>query len=131
VLRDPKMLEMRDTSGTPPLMYATVCMDYRGLDLFLRKGANPNATNQEGASALLWAATDLQKMRLLLRHGANVNVASAMGNTPLIVAALQYGSAARLRELLAHGADVNASNDDGMNAVIAAARAGDVRLCTC
>src|SRR5688572_30213621 len=91
ILRDPTVLEMRDASGTTPLMYAAVYMDHRGLDLLLRKGANANATNQAGASALLWAATDLQKIRLLLQHGANVNAASTIGNTPLIVAALQYG----------------------------------------
>ena len=126
LLTDRSVLELRDDAGTPLVMYAALYLNEEGLELFLTPPIDPNATNKSGASALLWAAADVAKVRSLLRHGANANLASAAGNTPLIVAALRHGSAPVLRELLAHGADVNATNEEGLNALIAAARIGDV-----
>jgi ankyrin repeat protein len=126
LLTDRSVLDLRDDTGTPLIMYAALYLEADGLELFLPPRADANVTNKAGASALLWAATDLDKVRLLLRHGANANLASATKNTPLIVAALRHGSAPVLRELLAHGASVNASNDEGLNALIAAARIGDL-----
>ncbi len=126
LLADSSVLELRDEAGTPLLMYAALYLNAEGLELFLSAGADPNATNRTGASPLLWAATDLAKVRSLLRHGAKANFASKSGNTPLLVAAQRHGSAPVLRELLAQGADVNASNDEGMNALNAAARVGDL-----
>ena len=126
LLTDRSVFELRDEAGTPLVMYAALYLNEDGLELFLSPPADPNATNKSGASALLWAATDLAKVRCLLRHGANANLASVIGNTPLIVAALRHGSAPVLRALLAHGAEVNAANDEGLSALIAAARIGDV-----
>jgi ankyrin repeat protein len=126
LLADRSVLDLRNEAETPLMMYAALYLNQDGLALFLRAGADPNATNRAGASALHWAATDLAKVRALLRHGAKANVASRAGHTPLFVAAQRHGSAPVLRELLAHGADVNASNDEGLNALSAAARVGDL-----
>jgi ankyrin repeat protein len=126
LLTDHRVLELRDDAGTPLVMYAALYLDDDGLELFLKPPTDPNSTNKSGASALLWAATDLAKVRLLLRHCANANLASASGNTPLIVASLRHGSAPVLRELLAHGADVSARNAEGFDALTVAARIGDL-----
>ncbi len=125
MLDDRRVLDLRDAEGTPLLMQAAFYLNAAGLKLFLDKGADVNATNQTGSSALMWAAGDREKVRLLLKKGANVNAASSRGNTPLIIAAFQYGSAGVLRQLLEASAEVNARNNDGDTAVVAAAQNGD------
>lgn len=125
-LKRPAMLEVRDEHGNTPLLYAALYLDAGMIEQMLEKGADPNATNKAGASALMWAVSDPAKVRVLLKHGARVNAAAVTGNTPLIIASHQYGSAETLKELLAHGADVRAVTAAGETAVRAAARAGDV-----
>src|SRR5688500_17487028 len=71
LLTDRSVLELRDDAGTPLVMYAALYLNEDGLELFLNPPADPNDTNKSGASALLWAATDLANVRRLLRHGAN------------------------------------------------------------
>jgi ankyrin repeat protein len=107
-------------------MHAALYLDAKWMGLFLKNGADPNATNKTGATALMWAVSDVEKVRVLLKHGAQVNAASDAGNTPLIVASHQCGSADILKELLDHGADVRATTRDGETPERAAARAGDV-----
>src|SRR5687768_17467825 len=70
LLTDRSVLDLRNEAGTPLVMYAALYLNAEGLEPFLTAGADPNATNRTGASALLWAATDLAKVRALLRHGA-------------------------------------------------------------
>lgn len=126
LLDDARVADLRDAQGTPLVMYAAFYLNADGLRLFLEKGASPNATNQSGASVLMWAAADADKVRLLLSRGANVNAVSSRGNTALIVAASQHGSAPVLKQLLAAGADVNAHDLEGDSALVAAARSGDL-----
>ena len=54
----------------------------------LREGVDANASQADGATALLWAAhwDDLDTVDLLLRAGANVNAAEDHGVTPLALA---------------------------------------------
>ena len=125
MLEDRRLLTLRDDHGTSLFLHATFYLDAPTLNLFLDKGADPNATNLAGASPLIWAAADPEKVALLLQRGANPNLRSARGNTALIVAAYQYGSSAILKTLLKAGAEVGARNDDGETALIAAAQAGD------
>ncbi len=125
LLEDRRVLDLRDDQGTSLFLHAAFYLDAPALKLFLDKGADPNATNNAGASPLIWAAADPEKVALLLKHGANPNLRSARGNTALIVAAFQYGSVAILKKLLKAGAEVNARNDDGETALVAAAHTGD------
>ena len=125
IIEDRRILDLRDDHGTSLFLHAAFYLNAPALKLFLDKGADPNATNNVGASPLIWAAADPEKVALLLKHGANPNTRSARGNTALIVAAYQYGSAPILKKLLKAGAEVNARNDDGETALIAAAQTGD------
>jgi ankyrin repeat protein len=52
-----------------PFMYAALYGDMVLLEQLLRKGANPNVRNDTGSTALLLAATNLEKTRVLLAHG--------------------------------------------------------------
>jgi ankyrin repeat protein len=104
---DPKLLNARGPEGSTPFMYAVVYGTAGRIERLLQKGADPNAQNDAGANALMWAATDLSKTRVLLRHRADVNARSNDMHTPLIIAARKPGNAAVVRLLLDNGANPN------------------------
>ena len=107
VAADPKLLNARGPEGSTPFMYAVVYGTADKIESLLQKGADPNAQNDAGATALMWAATDLSKTRVLLRHHADVNARSNDMRTPLIVAARKPGNVAVVRLLLDNGANPN------------------------
>src|SRR5262249_28650242 len=93
---------------TTPLMRATLEASAAEMKRLLAGGADPNAQNDAGATALMWVGTDAEKAQLLLDHGANVNAKSDDGRTPLIVAAGLRGATDVVRLLLDRGADTRA-----------------------
>jgi ankyrin repeat protein len=117
----------QDAEGTPALMAAVL---YAGADcvkLLLDRGANPNARNAAGATALMWAVPDLAKVKLLVAAGADVNARSTnLQRTPLLIAASYPGSVEVLRVLLEHGADLHAKDRNGVHALGRAALSADV-----
>ena len=64
---------LKDADGTPALMLATLFADARCMKVLLDGGADPNATDAFGATALIWAQPNVEKARLLIRYGADVN----------------------------------------------------------
>lgn len=97
------------------------------LKLLLERGAELNATNTAGATALMRAANDYDKTRLLVESGANVHARSALGNTVLLLAARPAQSHRVVELLLAHGAEAAATNHFGATALMAAAAGGDLQ----
>lgn len=95
---------VKDASGTPLLMTAVVYGNAESVRILLEHGADANAKNPAGATALLWAAGDWEKASLLIAHGADVNVQSALGRTPLLSAAAQDGAGPVVGMLLKKGA---------------------------
>ena len=120
-------VQARDARGNTPLMIAGLYGNVGSLRVLLGRGADVNATNHAGATALMRAAIDPEKIALLLRHGAEVNVQSASGNTPLMLAARTADSHRAVRLLLEHGADPQATNRFGATALMAATAGGDPR----
>src|SRR5262249_12242159 len=61
----------------------------------LKKGADVNAAQSDGATALHWAAynNDAETTAALLKAGAKANVKNDLGVTPLALAAQQGGAA--------------------------------------
>jgi hypothetical protein len=53
-------------------MRAVLDADVGVVKLLLSKGADANTPNKKGATALLWALHDPDKVKLLLDHGAKI-----------------------------------------------------------
>src|ERR1700678_2593485 len=98
----------RDRHGETQLMYAGVAGSLDAMKILLTNGASVDAQSQSGATALIWAATDLAKVRLLIDHGANVNLATKRRRTALLVAAMSDPSAEIVKLLIEKGADPKA-----------------------
>src|SRR4029079_12862915 len=77
-----------------PLIDAARNRDTATIRALIEKGANVNATEADGATALHWASyhDNAEGAALLIRAGANVNAANDLGATPLWLACVN-GSA--------------------------------------
>lgn len=107
VAKDPALLNARGPEGSTPFMYAVLYSDSSALEQMLKRGADPNLPNDAKATALMWAATDLEKTRVLLAHGADVNARSDDARTALMIAAGHPGGTSIVKLLLSRGADPN------------------------
>ena len=92
-------------------------------------GADPNARQKDGATALHHAAhrNDLDAAAVLIESGADVNTANQLGATPLWLAAVN-GSAEMVGQLLEAGASPNVSLKMGETPLMAASRSGAPRV---
>jgi ankyrin repeat protein len=97
--------------------------DMRGLLSALRHGASADASDNEGATALMHAASSghLNIMRRLVQAGADVNHTDNHGRTALMYAA-NSGRLSAMRLLLQAGADVNRTDVWGQSAMTYASR---------
>jgi len=105
---------------------AAMAGDHDGIRALIGEGADVNAPQGDGLTALHWAAKkgDADLARLLLAAGANVRAATRLGAyTPLHLAA-EIGSAPVVAALLGHGADPNAATLTGTTPLMLAASAG-------
>ena len=102
---DPGIARLKGPGGSTPLMNAVLYGDLDDVRLLLYKGADPNVRNEAGATALMWAADNLEKTRLLLARGTDVNARSEDGRSALAIATSRFGSLDVVRLLLDSGAD--------------------------
>jgi len=91
----------------------------------LKKGADVNRPQADGATALHWAAhhNDVALAKRLLAAGAKPNMANDYGITPLFLAAIN-GSAEMIDALLTGGAEMNAARPSGETVLMTAVRSG-------
>lgn len=115
-----------DQYGKTYLMYA---VDKPGganqeiVELILKSGANVNAKNKDGFSALKYATSYNHEdtVKLLLSYDANANIADRDGRTPLMIAA-QKGNKEMVLSFLNSGAEINAADKSGVTALTEAAQ---------
>jgi ankyrin repeat protein len=126
------------STGTTVLMIASSYYYYDGMVQYLiDKGANVNLQDNEGKTALLWAASNsLPNAEILVANRADVNITAIDGMTAFLQATLGVSSGKVTLEmcdlLRKKGADVNASltknSAKGWNALHYAVINGDVEL---
>ena len=112
----------RGDRETTPLMFAGAYGSKDAIKLLLQAGADVNAKNASGYTALMWSVTEPAKAATLIAHGADVNAKSQKGRTALLTAALQNGSDTVVQMLLAKGADPLAVDNIQLSFLLAASR---------
>jgi ankyrin repeat protein len=119
-------------AGPAPVADAAMAKDTEAVKALLKQGADVNAAQGDGMTALHWAARegDLEMTQMLLFAGANVKATTRLGGyTPLMMAAAQ-GSADVVKALVAGGSDVKAANTMGTTPLMLAARSGNPQSVT-
>ncbi len=116
----------KDEAGDTLLMHAAAIASLDAMNLLIEAGAEVNGRNTFDSTPLIWAATDLAKVRSLVDKGADVNAATKTGRTPLFVAAMSDQSAPIVRLLLSKGANAKARDAFGNTTLIAAAFGNDI-----
>jgi uncharacterized protein len=106
---------------------AAAAGNHAAIERLLKSGADVNAQQLDGATALQWAAYrgDAQLTELLLKADAKPSVANHNGVTPLWLAATS-GYADVIQALLKGGADANEQLPLGRRPLMLAARSGNV-----
>ena len=112
-----------------PVADAAMRGDVESVRSLLKHGADVNAAQGDGMTALHWAAVngDVETAEILIYAGAGVDAQTRLGSyTPLHLASRE-GHAEVLKSLLAAGVDVNAlTSTGGVAALHFSAAAGDV-----
>jgi uncharacterized protein len=95
----------------------------------IASGANVNAAQGDGGTALGWAVyrLDIPLVEALLRHRADPNLANDFGSTPL-AEAVKVANVPLVKMLIRAGADVNEANADDETPLMLAARTGVVKI---
>lgn len=124
--RDPSLAHQRDEGGLTPLMRVLMGIerDPRLLETLLRAGADPNATTEDGETALHlvvdvegdggFGEAPLQLARALVEAGGALEARQAEGLTPLQFAVV-HGTPDEVAALAALGARVDARLPDGFD----------------
>ena len=96
------------------------------LQTIIDHGAQVNATNKNGQTALMMASDCgyLNGINMLLRAGADPNVINANGSTCLHFASRHGSSKEALQTIIDHGVNVNATNKKGHTALMMASEFG-------
>lgn len=114
--QDPGQIESRDLDGNTPLVRVGFLGNLELANELLERGADVNAKNDIGYTALHFAAQEghAAVAKLLLAKGAEVDALDVNGNTPLSNAV--YNEKLDLvRLLLDAGADADLQNEHGVS----------------
>ncbi len=106
---------------------AAMAGDKDAVRALLKQGADVNAVQGDGVTALHWAAMkgDAELAQMLLVAGGNVRAKTRFGGyTPLHVAA-EYGSAPIVQALVRVGADANVATNTGATPLMLASQNGN------
>ena len=102
--KSPKAALARTKGGSTPLMFAALYGDAALVKRLIDLGAEAGVANVAGATPLMWATPNVNKMRLLIDAGAGVDARSDDRRTALVTAAGMVGAAPAVALLLEYGA---------------------------
>ncbi|CAH1798924.1 unnamed protein product [Owenia fusiformis] len=122
ILIDKKEVDINaaDQYGDNALIYTVRDNAINCAKLLLDHGANVNAVNNNGKTALMYAASvndSVECVNLLIAHGANIDAKDNDGTTALILAKPEC-----MCILVDKGANVNTANKTGLTALMRATR---------
>lgn len=118
-----------DSSPDKKLFYAVQAMNIKAMKVAFRKGASPNALDEDGWPVFIMAVnTGNKKMtELFISRKVKLNLRDPGGKTALMHA-VRNGDSDMAEYLIKHGADVSAADNYGKTVLIYAAISGDVSL---
>ena len=111
-----------------PVADAAMRAEWTAVRALLEKGADVNAAQGDGMTALHWAARqgEVATAAMLLHAGANVRATTRLGGyTPLLLAS-QMGHAPVIDLLVKAGADAKSASANGATALMLASASGRV-----
>jgi uncharacterized protein len=126
------MLSVALHAAEAPVADAAMTGDKEAVRTLLKNGADVNAAQGDGMTALHWSSLkgDAEMTQMLVYAGANVKATTRLGGyNPLILAARE-GHADVIAILLAAGADPKAATSTGTTALMLAAASGNARSVT-
>lgn len=105
-----------------PLINAVRAGNAKQVKKLIKSGADVNAKDDEGKTALMWASMygHNDMIKFLIKNGADVNAKDNNGNTALMFAS-KYGHDDIVKLLTEAGADANIKNNEGKTAADIAA----------
>ncbi len=108
------------------LIEAVQSDDLSAVAALLQKRVDVNAREEDGGTALAWAAvrSNFEIAALLLKSGANPNLTNEQGIGPLYLA-IANGSTPMVQLLLSKGADPNVPRENGETPLMNATRMGE------
>ena len=119
--------DKRDKNGFTPFMIAISSGQYDVAKILLDTGADVNAVNNDGRSALMECVSHTEGVDFLLVANIDVNIRDVFGSTALLDACTR-GCLSSVTKLLTAGADVNIVDREGQTALMCAANncAGEI-----
>ena len=114
------------STSEAPVAASAQARDLTAVRALLKTGADVNAAQGDGMTALHWAAmnADVEMTTMLLQAGANVRAQSRLGGYLPLHLAAQAGSAAVVDQLLVRGAPANQPTTTGATPLMLAAASG-------
>jgi ankyrin repeat protein len=128
----PRIKEKNESTKEEALFYAVRKFDYAEVKRVIGAGADVNARDKRGYTAVIWASAWKQTeiVKLLIEAGADVNVQGDRDRrTALMHAAVSGDEYVEMAKLLIEaGADVNAQDENGCTALMLAEEKGHTEI---